>query len=130
MPKQVLIVDDSTMSRMVLRKCMEMGGHEGVHYYEAANGVEALEILNANEIDLILTDLIMPEMDGEQLVINIKKSSKLRDIPIIVISSIANPASESKLLSLGASSILSKPLSPIDLDQAVNNVYTHNGNKE
>ena len=102
-----------------------MGGYEGVVYFEAANGVEALDLLKDNEIDLILTDLVMPEMDGEELVINTRQSDKFRTIPIIVISSIANPAYESKLISLGASAVLNKPLSPMALDKTVKNVYNN-----
>ena len=125
MPKNILIVDDSATSRMVIRKCLSMGGYEGVVYFEAANGVEALDLLKDNEIDLILTDLVMPEMDGEELVVNTRQSDKFRTIPIIVISSIANPAYESKLISLGASAVLNKPLSPMALDKTVKNVYNN-----
>ena len=125
MLKHILIVDDSATSRMVIRKCLSMGGYQGVNFIEAANGVEALDLLNDNDIDLILTDLVMPEMDGEELGVITRQSDKLKTIPIIVISSIANPAYESKLMSLGASAVLNKPLSPMALDETVKNVYNN-----
>ena len=117
--KRTLIVDDSSTARMVIRRCLEIGVPYNMEFFEAINGIEALAILKKEDVDLILTDINMPEMDGRQLLRRIKSSPRLNTIPVVVISSIANPGIESKLLSGGEVAVITKPMSPMVLAEAI-----------
>ncbi len=82
--KGVLLVDDVTM----LRKSLIQALGDSYQYFEAANGKEALEVLNeyASKIGIIITDIFMPEMDGFELIQKLKQNSVFSHIPIIVIT--------------------------------------------
>lgn len=105
----VLIVDDSNFVRATVRKALES---ENLEVYTADDGVQALSLLtgiNSPEIDIILTDLNMPNMDGEQLCIKIKEDPKLKSIPVIFLTSQANQKTESIIFKAGASDFIAKP---------------------
>lgn len=108
----ILIVDDSETSRMIIKKCLMMTGHEGAHFSEAEDGIMALTILSENTIDLVVTDLNMPRMDGVTLVKKLRKSEKMASLPVLVISSLGNDVLEAELVSLGVKGIIRKPLTP------------------
>ena len=113
--QQIVIADDSRTARLFIKKCLEIIGLEDVAISEAANGAEALALIKKGGFDLLLTDLNMPEMDGQELLRRIKGSPKTTDIPVLVITSAGNPAKEKELLSLGALAVLTKPVTPADL---------------
>ncbi len=78
---RVLVVDDDTLHLLILRKMFERGNDLVV---VAHNGVEALEVLEKdNKFNIILTDIMMPFMDGLELLVNLKKNDKTKKIPII-----------------------------------------------
>lgn len=107
---QILVVDDfSTMRRIVKNVLRELGFN---NIKEAEDGKAALQVLRSSKIDFIVTDWNMPVMDGLTLVKWVKASPKLGNMPIIVITSAGNPAKESQLLELGAHRVISKPISP------------------
>jgi len=109
--KNILIVDDSATSRLIMRRCLRICGLDGVEFTEASNGNEALSILKEVPVDMVFTDLNMPEMDGEQLLKRMKSSPKLFNIPVVIISSTANTQKEKKLLEDNAAKVFSKPIS-------------------
>ena len=109
---RVAIVDDSTSARLFIRRCMEIVGFSEALFIEAGNGREALEIIRHAPVDLLITDLVMPVMDGQTLLKWMKSSPVLCDIPVLVISSAGNPAKEAELHELGAYGVLRKPVSP------------------
>ncbi len=108
--KKILIVDDSATSRLIMRRCLEICGLDTAEFTEASNGREALSILKDAPVDMVFTDLNMPEMDGEQLLKRMKSSPKLFDIPVVIISSTANTQKEKKLLEKNAAKVFSKPI--------------------
>lgn len=110
--KRIIIADDSTTARMFIKRCLQIIGLGEVEIIEAEHGKEALTAAKAQPVDLLLTDLNMPVMDGETLIKWVKASPKLTDLPIIVITSAGNPAKEAQLLELGAHRVLNKPVSP------------------
>lgn len=110
--KRIIIADDSTTARMFIKRCLQIIGLGEVEIIEAEHGKEALAAAKAQEVDLLLTDLNMPVMDGETLIKWVKASPKLGDLPVIVITSAGNPAKEAQLLALGAHRVLNKPVSP------------------
>lgn len=110
--KRIIIADDSETARMFIKRCLQIIGLGDVEIIEVEHGKEALAVAKSQEVDLLLTDLNMPVMDGETLVKWVKASPKLCDLPVIVITSAGNPAKEAHLLELGAHRVLNKPVSP------------------
>jgi two-component system chemotaxis response regulator CheY len=109
---QVLLVDDSATARMFVRKCLEIAGCREAEFFEATNGQEALAFLRDHPVDLVVTDLTMPVMDGQTFLTHVMASPRLNGIPVVVVSSAGNPAKEKELLEIGAVGILRKPVSP------------------
>ncbi len=117
--KKIVIVDDSGMARMFIQRCLEAIGFSQAEFIEAENGQDALDKIASAPIDLLITDLTMPVMDGETLLTNIKSESTYTDLPVLIISSAVNPAREAELKANGALGILSKPFTPADLYKAL-----------
>lgn len=114
---RIAIVDDSGTARMFIRRCLEIAGFREAEIIEAANGRDALEQIRQNPVDLLLTDLTMPVMDGLTLLKWIKGNPKLVELPVLVVTSAGNPARERELLDLGALGVVNKPVSPARLNQ-------------
>lgn len=118
--KQVLIVDDSSTSRMIIQRCVEMAALEYSVFVQAENGMEALALLRErDDFNLILTDINMPKMDGQTFIKLLKNDLKTRKIPVVVISSIADGAFIDELLSIGVVAVIKKPVSPAKILEAL-----------
>lgn len=111
----IIIADDSATARMVTKRCLEIAGYQEATFLEAETGKQALDLARDRHADLLITDINMPEMDGTALLMRVKSSPKLVDLPVLVISSLSNPAKENELIELGAFAVLSKPISPASL---------------
>jgi two-component system chemotaxis response regulator CheY len=112
---QILIVDDSPAMRSFVRRVLDLSGFDVSLCVEASNGREALDVLELQWVDAILTDINMPVMDGEELLRNLAAHDLLRSIPAIVISTDATKKRIERLLSLGARGYVTKPFAPEDL---------------
>jgi class 3 adenylate cyclase len=112
MRANVLVVDDNEDNRIVLARRLERQGH---HVASAENGRLAIEQLEADEFDLILLDIMMPEMNGYQVLEYLKASSELRHVPVIVISAVDELDSVIRCIELGAEDYLTKPFNRIML---------------
>jgi CheY-like chemotaxis protein len=110
----VLIVDDAAFSRRMLRKYVEA---EGCQVLEAANGQEALEMVQQHQPDCILTDLLMPDVDGFQLLQALRDQGSA--IPIAVISADIQDSSRQRGVELGASGFINKPAKEDEVRQTV-----------
>lgn len=108
MGKLILLVDDSMPIRKLIALQLKSKGYEIV---QAINGIEALEILASRRVDLIITDLNMPKMDGLELIGQLKKDPDLENIPVIILSSEGENKDKEIGLKVGASSYLVKPVS-------------------
>jgi len=126
---RIAIVDDSGTARMFIRRCLEIAGFQGAEIIEAENGKDALEKIRNAPVDLLLTDLTMPVMDGTTLLKWIKANPKLSALPVLVISSAGNPAKEMELKALGAMGVLDKPVSPAKLNHLLSG-FLENGGQE
>lgn len=106
----ILIADDVFVNRKLMKSIMskKLGN---LVFYEAENGVEALKIIEENEIDLIILDLMMPEKDGYEVLEELKSSNMYKDIPVIVNSALGDLESIEKTLEIGAFDYFTKPLS-------------------
>lgn len=108
----ILIVDDSETSRMIIWRCLEICGWGDHSRFDASDGLQALQILLSTPIDCVITDLNMPRMDGLTLVKKITLTPKLQKPPIIVFSSLASAPLEEELKALGVRSVIHKPITP------------------
>ena len=108
-PSRILVVDDNAANRDVLERRLLREGHQVT---TAANGVAALELALAHEFDLILLDLIMPEMSGFEVLRRLKAAEHTGHIPVIVISALDELDSVVRCIEAGAEDYLTKPFNP------------------
>lgn len=106
----LLIVDDIEDNRYTLTRRLNREGYSNLT--TAANGREALDILQAKPIDLVLLDIMMPDMNGYEVLERLKAAPNLRHIPIIMISAVDEIESVIRCVELGAEDYLSKPFNP------------------
>jgi two-component system chemotaxis response regulator CheY len=86
MALRVLVVDDSTVMRRLIRRTLDLTGLQLGHVEEAGNGAIALTALGKAEFDLALVDINMPVMDGEELIDRMRADDRLKDVPVLVVS--------------------------------------------
>jgi two-component system chemotaxis response regulator CheY len=91
---------------------MDMSGFECETCFEAGDGKEALQILDREWVDVILTDINMPRMSGDELVRQIEEDAELRSIPVLVVSTDATDQRIRQMLSMGARGYVTKPFVP------------------
>jgi two-component system chemotaxis response regulator CheY len=111
----ILIVDDSPAMRRVVRRVIDISGVDVGKYMEAGNGLEALVVLRSDWVDLIMTDINMPEMDGEELLVAVRADSMLAEIPVLVVSTDQSDTRVKQMISLGANGYVTKPFMPATL---------------
>jgi two-component system, chemotaxis family, chemotaxis protein CheY len=109
---RVLIVDDSPAMRGVIRRVIELSGFDLEKCLEAGNGEQALGVLKTQWVDLILTDINMPVMNGEELLSRLHGDDLLNSIPVVVISTDASQHRIDRMLGLGAKGYVAKPFFP------------------
>jgi len=106
----LLVVDDNEMNRDMLSRRLE---RQGFRVAAAENGYRALEMVKAEKFDLILLDIMMPEIDGYQVLTNLKADVELRAIPVIMLSALDNIDSVVRCIEIGAEDYLPKPFDPV-----------------
>ncbi|MDL1957103.1 MAG: response regulator [Candidatus Desulfofervidus auxilii] len=111
----VLIVDDSAAIRKIIKKTILISGFDVENFYEAGNGKEALNILKDNWVDVVVTDIHMPEMSGITLLKKIREDDVLSSLPVIVISTEGREQKVKEALNLGANGYIKKPFKPEDI---------------
>jgi two-component system chemotaxis response regulator CheY len=121
MSKRLMIVDDSPVMRAFVRRTIQVSGLPTSSFLEASNGLEALAKLRASSepVDLILTDINMPQMDGEGLLTQLKQDPALASIPVVVVSTDSTEQRVGALLRLGASDYVRKPFPPERLSEVL-----------
>jgi two-component system chemotaxis response regulator CheY len=112
MGKRVRAVDDSATVRKVLQATLVSAGYEVV---EAVDGVDALEKLSGDSVDMLVTDLNMPKIDGIGLIQEVRKKPGNRFMPIIMLTSESQPEKKSAGKAAGASGWITKPFNPDQL---------------
>ena len=115
-PIHILAVDDNRMSRLKLARTLEGGGYS---VSRADGGRTALDMLRSKAFDLVLLDILMPEVDGFQVLREMKDDTDLQNIPVIVISGLEDMDSVDRCLAAGADEFLSKPVDPTVLQDHV-----------
>jgi adenylate cyclase len=106
----LLVVDDNRVNRLLVGRTLEQFGH---HVAFAENGRLALEMLRSRPADLVLLDIEMPEMNGYQTLEALRADTKLRDIPVVIMSSIEEVDSVARCIEMGAEDYLFKPVNAV-----------------
>ncbi|HEY1341616.1 MAG TPA: response regulator [Bryobacteraceae bacterium] len=109
MESDVLVVDDSAAIRKILQRVLRQTELAIRSIYEAGDGQEALDVLKAQKIDLVLTDINMPKMDGLQLLASLKASAQWKQIPVVMITTEGGEAKVGEAVKLGAAGYVRKP---------------------
>lgn len=109
MPIDVLIVDDSAAIRKILLRVLSQTEVEFGQVHEAGDGVEALNVLKDKKVGLILSDINMPNMDGLQLLAQLKAQDAYKAVPVIMITTEGNQTKVMEAVQLGAAGYVRKP---------------------
>ena len=120
-PASILVVDDDPMNRMLLTRDLEREGHRVA---TAQDGVRALQTLRAEPFDIVLLDVLMPELDGYDTLAEIERDEKLRHVPVIMVSALEDIESVVRCLEMGAADYLPKPFDPVLLRARINGCLT------
>lgn len=122
MALNILIVDDSPVMRAFIRRVVDLTGLDVGTYCEAGDGEEALKLLRERWMDLVLTDINMPRMNGEEFVRQLESDELLCTIPVIVVSTDSSHNRVQQMLALGAKGYVTKPFLPEVLRDEVEKV--------
>lgn len=112
----ILLVEDEWMYRNAVKRALKDGGH---HFLEADGGRKALEIVGSNAVDLVLLDLVMPDMDGFAFLKEFRLNADWQRIPVCVMTAWADGAKRRKAIDLGANDFVGKPVDNIELETRI-----------
>ncbi|MGE4506773.1 MAG: response regulator [Desulfovibrionaceae bacterium] len=114
---RILIAEDDRVSQRLALGIVQAMGHTA---FVSPNGKHAYEALKAsNKFDLLITDIMMPEMDGRHLIQTLRGDTELRKLPIVIMSAVVGVRDISSLLEMGATRFLAKPLDKEELCEAI-----------
>jgi len=118
----VLIVDDSSSMRAVVRKIIKVSGFNIGELLEAADGKEAIKVLADEWVDLVLTDINMPNMNGLELISEMKKDAMLKSIPVVMVTTEGSEKRIQESMELGAIGYIQKPFLPEDVKRTLSSI--------
>ena len=118
-PLRVLIVDDSSVMRKIVDRSLRQAGLELKEVFEASNGVEALARMQETRVDLILSDINMPTMDGLELVNRLQDVENAKGVPIVMVTTEAGESNVVQALSKGARGYIRKPFTPDQIRERI-----------
>lgn len=104
---QILVVDDEPFNRDLLRRCLSK---QGYNVTEADGGKQALELIGSTHFDLVLLDVMMPDIDGIQVLTTIRKSFSMTELPVIMVTALNDSKDIAEALNLGANDYITKPV--------------------
>lgn len=119
----VLIVDDSAAIRKILQRVLKLAGLPLAAVHEAGDGLEALEIAKAQSLDLIFSDINMPNMDGLQFLGKLKSDEGLKKVPVIMVGTEGSQTKVLEAVQLGAAGYIRKPFTPDQIKDKVVGVF-------
>ncbi|MDD2237763.1 MAG: response regulator [Kiritimatiellae bacterium] len=115
----ILVVDNSLLARTFMEKALRLSGLPIGEICLACNGREALQVMEERWIDLVLTAINMPEMNGLDLVQTMRAGPALKNLPVVIVSSVRSEARMRELEQLGIKGYVTKPFTPEKLKQIV-----------
>jgi two-component system chemotaxis response regulator CheY len=116
---RILVVDDSPVSRRMVRRAVEMSGLDVGEIIEASNGKEALAAIANSWVDVVLADINMPVMNGAEMVAEMAKTDFMSATPVVIISSEQGKERMEALMAMGVSACLPKPFRPEQIKEVV-----------
>ena len=119
MGKNVLLVDDSSTMRKIIGRSLRQAGIDFDNIFEACDGVEALEVLEKEEVDIVLSDINMPNMDGISFLREKSTRDAIKDIPVLMISTETGDDIIGEAKSLGAVGAIKKPFTPDKVNEVL-----------
>jgi two-component system chemotaxis response regulator CheY len=119
-----LIVDDSTVMRKIVERALRQAGFDALIVHEAGNGHEALEILKGHRVDLILSDINMPSMDGLEFVRQIGVRNLAPGVPVVMITTESSEEHVKAAIQAGARGYIRKPFTAEQVKQKVLSLLT------
>lgn len=121
-----LIVEDSTAMRRVIRNLI-MRFYQNCEFEEAHNGVDAIDVLKLEDIDFLITDWLMPGLDGIELTKTVRESKRVKEIPILMISTKGNKKDIIEAIRAGVNDYLVKPINPSILESKIRGIINKVG---
>ncbi|HPI02767.1 MAG TPA: response regulator [Candidatus Goldiibacteriota bacterium] len=121
-----LIVDDSITTRTIIKKILQLSSIEIGELHEAADGEEALEVLQNKWIDLVFADINMPRMNGVEMVQRMREDGMLKSIPVVIVSSEGSETRIEEMMSKGIKAYLRKPFTPENIKELAENILNLN----
>ena len=122
---RALIVDDSSVMRKIVERSLRNAGLDLSEVYEASNGAEGLAVLAEKKVDLILSDINMPVMDGLEFVRQMQATQAAHGAPVVMITTEGSESNVVQALSLGAKGYIRKPFTPDQVKEHVIPVLGH-----
>jgi two-component system chemotaxis response regulator CheY len=122
MAYNVLVVDDSLPMRAVVKKTIKASGFTVGKFFDARNGKEALEILQQEWLDLVITDHNMPDMNGLELLGHMKADDILKTIPVVVVTTEGSRQRKREFMNGGAAEYIRKPFTPEEIRTKLNRI--------
>lgn len=116
---KALIIDDSSVMRKIVERSLRQAGIELQQVIEASNGAEALSVLGNTQVDLILSDINMPVMDGLEFMRQLQAMEPAKGIPVVMITTEGSESNVMEALSLGARGYIRKPFTPDQVKEHV-----------
>jgi two-component system chemotaxis response regulator CheY len=122
----ILIVDDSRTIRAVIKKTLEIADVPTNNVWEAGNGLEALEVLRKEWVDIVFADINMPEMNGIELVEQMKTEGMIESVPVVIVSTEGSKQRIEELRHKGVRAYLRKPFAPESLKNVIGEILETN----
>jgi two-component system chemotaxis response regulator CheY len=116
---RALIVDDSSVMRKIIERSLRQAGLDEMIVLEAGNGTEGLEVLRSRKVDLILSDINMPLMDGLEFLRRLRAESLAPDVPVVMITTESSEAHVKEAILSGAQGYIRKPFTPDQVKERV-----------
>ncbi len=118
-PISALIVDDSSVMRKIVERSLRQAGLEFSQVLEASNGLEALAVAQQSQLDLILSDISMPAMDGLEFVKQLQGVERAKGVPVVMITTEGSESHVVQAISHGAKGYIRKPFTPDQVKEHV-----------
>ena len=116
---RILIVDDSSVMRKIVERALRQAGLDSLVVHEASNGTEGLDLLRAKQVDLILSDINMPSMDGLEFLRQIQAQKLAPDIPVVMITTESSEEHVKQAIQSGARGYIRKPFTAEQVKERV-----------
>lgn len=124
MLQKILIVDDSAVMRKIILKSLNKAGYTFEQVLEAGDGYEALHQLSQSRVDLVISDVNMPNMDGMELLRAIREQAVEPPIPVIMVTTEGTEGKVAEARSCGANGYITKPFAPEQLKRVLEEIFT------